>query len=87
MQLADRFVRDPNDIVKVGQKVKVTVVAVDLERNRIALTMKSAPAAERRGRDDDTKAAARDARREKAKPAAPAVPKPGTIAPNGMRFR
>ena len=86
-QLADRFVRDPNDIVKVGQKVKVTVVAVDLERNRIALTMKSAPAAERRGRDDDTKAAARDARREKAKPAAPAVPKPGTIAPNGMRFR
>ena len=26
-QLADRFVRDPNEIVKVGQKVKVTVVA------------------------------------------------------------
>jgi protein Tex len=86
-QLADRFVRDPNDIVKVGQKVKVTVVSVDLERNRIALTMKSAPAVERRGRGDDTKAPGQNARREKAKPATPSVPKPGTIAPNGMRFR
>src|SRR5690606_2276693 len=40
-QLADRFVRDPNDVVKVGQKVRVTVLSVDLERNRIALTMKT----------------------------------------------
>jgi transcriptional accessory protein Tex/SPT6 len=49
-QLADRFVRDPNDVVKVGQKVKVTVVSVDLERNRIALTMRTAGAAEGRGK-------------------------------------
>jgi len=40
-QMADRFVRDPNDVVKVGQKVKVTVMSVDLERGRIALTMRS----------------------------------------------
>lgn len=39
-QLADRFVKDPADVVKVGQKVSVTVMSVDLERNRIALTMK-----------------------------------------------
>jgi protein Tex len=39
-QLADRFVKDPADIVKVGQKVSVTVMSVDLERNRIALSMK-----------------------------------------------
>jgi protein Tex len=31
-QLADRYVRDPNDVVKVGQKVKVTVQSVDLAR-------------------------------------------------------
>ena len=39
-QLADRFVRDPNDIVKVHQKVQITVLEVDLDRKRIALSMK-----------------------------------------------
>jgi uncharacterized protein len=40
-QLADRFVKDPAEIVKVNQKVGVTVLEVDLERRRIALSMKS----------------------------------------------
>ncbi len=39
-QLTDRFVRDPNEVVKVGQKLRVTVLAVDLERKRISLTAK-----------------------------------------------
>lgn len=39
-QLANKFVKDPNDVVKVQQKVMVTVVEVDLQRKRIALTMK-----------------------------------------------
>ena len=39
-QLADRFVRNPAEIVKVQQKVWVTVVEVDLERKRISLSMK-----------------------------------------------
>jgi uncharacterized protein len=39
-QLADRFVKDPRDVVKAGQVVKVKVVDVDLKRKRIALTMK-----------------------------------------------
>lgn len=39
-QLADRFVKDPNQVVKVGQRVKVRVLNVDLERGRIGLTMK-----------------------------------------------
>ncbi|MBU0985803.1 MAG: RNA-binding transcriptional accessory protein, partial [Proteobacteria bacterium] len=43
-QLADRFVKDPATVVKVHQKVAVTVMAVDLERNRISLSMKTAPA-------------------------------------------
>jgi protein Tex len=42
-QLADRYVRDPNDVVKVGSKVRVTVMEVDLDRNRIGLSMKSNP--------------------------------------------
>ncbi len=40
-QLADRFVRDPAEIVKVQQKVTVRVLEVDLARNRISLSMRS----------------------------------------------
>jgi transcriptional accessory protein Tex/SPT6 len=42
-QLADRFIKDPSEVVKVGQKVQVFVVEVDLERKRIALSMKANP--------------------------------------------
>ncbi|HAV13630.1 MAG TPA: RNA-binding transcriptional accessory protein [Opitutae bacterium] len=42
-QLADKFVDDPNKVVKVGDKVQVTVTEVDLQRNRIALSMKKQP--------------------------------------------
>jgi uncharacterized protein len=42
-QLSDQFVRQASEVVKVGQKVQVTVMEVDLKRNRIALSMKSKP--------------------------------------------
>ncbi|OXR49212.1 RNA-binding transcriptional accessory protein [Pusillimonas sp. T2] len=38
--LADRFVSDPRDVVRVGQTVKVKVQEVDIERKRIGLTMR-----------------------------------------------
>ena len=84
-QLADRYVRDPNEVVKVGQKVKVTVQGVDLPRNRIALSMKRdatpAAAAAAGGGQAGRKGAA-------SKPAAqPFVPAKGAVAPNGMRFK
>ncbi|OVZ60777.1 RNA-binding transcriptional accessory protein [Pigmentiphaga sp. NML080357] len=51
--LAEKFVKDPRDVVRVGQTVKVKVQDVDLQRQRIALTMRlnddSAPV--RRGGD------------------------------------
>jgi uncharacterized protein len=40
-QLADRFVSDPNEVVKVGQIVKVKILEVDLPRKRVQLTMKT----------------------------------------------
>ena len=40
-QLANRFVKDPNELVKVQQKVMVTVTEVDEKRNRISLSMKT----------------------------------------------
>jgi uncharacterized protein len=39
-EMADRFVRDPAEVVKVQQKVMVRVVEVDKVRKRIALSMK-----------------------------------------------
>ncbi|WP_437292123.1 Tex family protein [Sorangium sp. So ce406] len=48
-QLADRFVKDPNEVAKVGEKIKVRVLEVDLVRKRISLTAKKggAPAGAR----------------------------------------
>lgn len=42
-ELSDNFVSNPADVLKVGQKVQVTVLAVDEQRNRISLSMKSIP--------------------------------------------
>src|SRR5450759_3672602 len=39
-RLADRFVKDPHEVVKAGDIVRVKVLEVDLERKRIALTMR-----------------------------------------------
>jgi uncharacterized protein len=44
--LADKFVKDPKEVVTVQQKVNVTVVEVDIARKRIGLSMKSDPFAE-----------------------------------------
>lgn len=42
-ELSERFVRHPSEIVEVGQQVKVRVIGVDRERNRISLSMKGVP--------------------------------------------
>ena len=51
--LADRYVKDPRDVVRVGQTVKVKVQEVDIARKRVGLTMRldddAAPAARRGG--------------------------------------
>lgn len=39
-QLADRYVKDPNEVVRVRQQVRVRVLEVDIERRRIGLSMK-----------------------------------------------
>lgn len=61
--LSDKFVKDPKEVVAVAQKVKVTVVEVDVPRKRIGLSMKSDPFADapqpsqkpRRDRDNKPK--------------------------------
>lgn len=66
-QLSNTFISDPNQVVKLQQKVMVTVTEVDVARKRIALTMK-----------DQSKPAQRPEKREQQQPAGNRQPtKPG----------
>jgi uncharacterized protein len=89
-ELSDRFVKDPNDAVRVGDRVTVRVMSVDVPRKRIALSMKSQPGTRPAGAQQggggrpQGKDAGRD-RKPAPPPRAPEPPKPG-VAPNGMRI-
>jgi len=61
-QLADRFVKDPHEVVQAGKVVKVKVLEVDLARKRIALTLKLNAGIDRNaGRGRSAQAASRSA--------------------------
>ena len=45
-QICDHFIKHPSEELSVGQVVKVKVLSVDLDKNRISLTMKNIPAEE-----------------------------------------
>lgn len=49
-QMSDKFIKDPNEVVKVSQKVMVRVTEVDVARKRIALSMKSDEKSEQKAR-------------------------------------
>ncbi len=51
-ELADRFVKDPHEVVKAGDVVEVRVKEVDVPRKRIALTMRSGPMERHAGGSD-----------------------------------
>jgi uncharacterized protein len=70
-QLADKFVKDPAEIVKVQQKVMVTVTEVDLARKRIALSMKAKPEIGPAGGGKSSPGPQRSGPRPPSKPAAP----------------
>jgi protein Tex len=62
-QLADRFVKDPREVVNPGDRVTVRVVEVNLGKSQIALTMRSAADAARpQGRPDPARPQGKDAR-------------------------
>jgi uncharacterized protein len=86
-QLSNRFVRDPNEVVKPGDRVTVRVLSVDVARQRIALSMKDASPGDGRPAAPQRPAAGRaaePARRTEPK-RDPEPPRPG-VAPNGMRI-
>jgi uncharacterized protein len=70
-QLADRFVKDPREVVKTGDVVTVKVVDVDMKRRLIGLTMKREPvAAPRSGATVGAQVPAHDQKRGANAPAA-----------------
>ena len=40
-QISNQFIKDPNEAVKLNQRVRVTVTEVDIDRKRISLSMKN----------------------------------------------
>lgn len=75
-QLADRFVKDPHEVVKAGDVVKVRVLEVDAPRKRISLTLRREAAPEAR------RPAEAEAGRRPPPPRGPG-PKPAPRAPKG----
>ena len=76
-QLADRFVKDPQEVVKVNQRVSVTVVEVDLARKRISLTMKmNATPGEKKTEEVEKEKPGKFDKKKIAKPVAKPKPEP-----------
>ncbi len=71
-QLADRFVKDPHEIVKAGDVVRVRVTEIDVPRKRIGLSMRKDAGAKSvsAGNTDKKPKAANRAKSNTAKPAA-----------------
>ncbi len=75
--LADRFVKDPYEIVKSGDLVKVKVLDVDLERKRIALSMRLQDKPEQHLGNGAQKRQGQTPKRDASRAAAPQQPAPG----------
>jgi uncharacterized protein len=82
--MANKFVKDPHEVVKAGDVVKVKVLEVDQQRKRIALTMRLDDSA-KRTRDENAgdrrrEPAARPAQREQPKRREPEAAGNGAMA-------
>jgi uncharacterized protein len=78
-ELSDRFVKDPREVVKAGDVVKVRVKDVDVERKRIALTMKSG-AIDRSTRDNARSSSVPHRARNRAPQRSPDAPGESALA-------
>jgi uncharacterized protein len=81
-QLSDRFIKDPREAVKVGDKLKVRVLEVDLVRSRIALSAKSgAPTGDAPGAHGGRPAEAQRGQPQRGQPPAPRGAKTEPLRP------
>ena len=86
--LAERFVKDPREVVKAGQIVRVRVLEVDLQRQRIALSMRlNEPAQAVEAARPVAAAAARPVRERGSRAPDQSPPRPGALAEAFARAR
>ena len=71
--MSDRFVKDPREVVKAGEVVKVKVMEVDLQRKRIGLSMRLADQAGKGRAKRDTDAHPKPRSRAQRRPEAGAT--------------
>ena len=89
-ELSQRYVRDPREVVQVGQVVKIRVLGVDVALQRISLSMKGLPSTPGQS-EGPQKGAAGPPRRRRKKvappkpPAAPPPPAPETVMAEKLR--
>ena len=72
-QLSDHFVKDPADVVKVHQKVKVRVLEIDIARKRISMSMKKEQTQNEKSARDEKHQPAKSVKKQTV-PAHPAKP-------------
>jgi uncharacterized protein len=85
-QLADRFVKDPSEVVKAGDIVSVTVLEVDLARQRVALTMRRGERVARPAGQGRQPQASRQGPRPPAPGCPPAAAPPSSTTAMGAAF-
>jgi protein Tex len=88
-ELAHKFVKDPSEVVQVGDKVKVKVIKVDRERRRIGLSIKQASAPPTlQGKPPVAAAGPGPSSQHRPRPSAPPPPRPDPKQPfNGIRIK
>ncbi|HKE00060.1 MAG TPA: S1 RNA-binding domain-containing protein, partial [Planctomycetota bacterium] len=64
-ELADRFVKDPGEVVRIGERVKVRVLEVEPAKRKISLTMRSEEARKKAEEEREARRAARQRVRER----------------------
>jgi uncharacterized protein len=86
-ELSQRYVRDPREVVQVGQVVKVSVLGVDVALQRISLSMKGLQPTPGQSEGSHKGAAgpARRRRKRAAPPKPPAAPAPETVMAEKLR--
>jgi uncharacterized protein len=81
-QIADRFVKDPADVVQAGDRINVRVLEVDMQRKRISLSAKKKQTAEKPS--NDRKNTPQDQRRPNNRPQNPRRDNPRPAKPKGF---
>jgi uncharacterized protein len=86
-ELSQRYVRDPREVVQVGQIVRVRVLGVDAALQRISLSMKGLQPVpgQAEGAQKGAAGPARRKRRRAAPPKPPAAPSPETVMAEKLR--